>query len=129
MNTLLHSLELAPLWGLVSIRDMGTDDYPQSADGDYECLAGRGQIYVSTRTDSEGDVRVRVYLGKADPAVMRVIHEGVMEFKSGIISITAPAMEDEETVILPAAGVWQVGVAVSGGGSPDSVDVYLSSVS
>ncbi|MGW3044376.1 hypothetical protein ACWC9T_31010 [Kitasatospora sp. NPDC001159] len=126
MSTLLSSVEVTSLWGLVSIRDFGTDDYPQTDDGEYDCLPGHGQIYVSTRTDSDGDVEVRIHLGEAAPADMRVIYDGPMDFKSGVISVTPPAMEDRETVILPSAGIWRVVVAVSGGSRPDLVCLYLT---
>lgn len=122
-----------PLWaghltaqyGLVSLRDFGTTDNPVAETGEEAVVFSPGKLYVATRLDTEGDVRIEVRLGDPAPGSGREVLDAAMEFSSGIVCVADPVDPDSETLRLPRAGRWRTRVRVRGEPRPHTVAVFL----
>ncbi|WP_448319043.1 hypothetical protein [Streptomyces sp. CO7] len=114
-------------YGLVSIRDFGTTDNPVAETGEEAVIFSPRKTYVATRPDTDGDVRVEVWLGDPGPAHGhgREVLDAEMEFTSGIVCVVDPVDPDSETVRLPRAGRWRTRVRVQGAPRPHTVSVFL----
>lgn len=108
--------------GLVAIRDFGTEFNPSE-----ELMEGvyftPGHLLVSGRGDTEGGVAVQISIGDGDPPRTPKIFERGMNFLSGVVSVSAPEAPDEESLRLPQAGMWRVGVYAAG--FPESSAIHL----
>jgi hypothetical protein len=125
MNFLLKSLTLWPLWAQVSIRDFGTLDYPEGNPEEEGVVASSGHIYVPTRSDSDGQVNIEISAGATMPENSRLVYEGILTLESGVLCVTPPAMEDEETLHMPRPGDWSVRIAVRGEPRADFVAIVF----
>jgi hypothetical protein len=125
MNRLLWTENVSTQYSLLSIRDFGTSDYPVAETGEEDVVYTPGQIYVATRSDVDGEVRVEVWLGTPSPDSGCGVLDSVMNFSSGIMCVSAPAEEDEESLQLPEPGAWRVRVCVQGEPEPHSVYLFL----
>ncbi|MEU3553795.1 hypothetical protein [Streptomyces fragilis] len=122
-----------PLWAdhfraqyaLISIRDLGTTDNPVAGTGEEEVVFSPGKVYVATRPDVDGDVRVELWAEEPDALRGREVLNAVMEFESGIVCVADPVDPDGETVRLPRAGRWRTRVRVQGEPRPHTVSVFL----
>lgn len=111
----------------ISLRDYGTSYWPVAGDsGDpSEIIASPGHIYVPTRSDSDGDVVVEVRVGAVDIPGIRRIFQGVIELDSGVLSVTPPVVEDEETYRMPRPGSWRLTIGVRGEPEADYVALFF----
>jgi hypothetical protein len=125
MGQILWSEDVYTQFPMISIRDFATADYPVAETGEEEVIYTPGQIYVASRSDVDGGVRVEVWLGVPDSQSGRNVLDSVMNFRSGIMCISAPAEEDQESLRLPAHGNWYVRVYVQGEPRPHTVSVFL----
>lgn len=125
MSRILHTRVVSPFWGLVSIRDFDTADYPTGGTGEEEIQVLPGHIYVATQSDTDGDVPVEIRVGEVDVPGLRTVFDGTLSVNSGVLCVTAPAMEDEETFHLPRPGEWSVKIAVRGDPRPTFVALFL----
>ncbi|MER5477738.1 hypothetical protein ABT026_12300 [Streptomyces sp. NPDC002734] len=125
MRRLLWADHFSAQYGLISIRDFGTTDNPVAATGEEEVISSPGKTYVATRSDTDGDVRVELWLGDPEPGHGREVLDAEMEFVSGIVSVADPVDPDSETVRLPRAGRWRTRVRVQGVPRPHTVSVFL----
>ncbi|GAA3578849.1 hypothetical protein [Streptomyces osmaniensis] len=125
MSQLLWAEDVYTQFPMVSVRDFGTEDYPVAETGEEEVIHTPGQIYIASRSDVDGDVRVEVWLGAPDPERGRNVLDSVMTFSSGIMCVSAPAEEDQESLRLPTPGNWRVRVCVEGEPRPHTVSLFL----
>ncbi|WP_371604914.1 hypothetical protein OG345_40310 (plasmid) [Streptomyces sp. NBC_01220] len=119
-DTLLTSVS-----GIVAVRDFGTEDQP-SVESMEEFYFTPGNLLIAARPDFEGDIAVHVSVGGEMPSAMRQVLEKIMNFKSGILSVSAPEYPDEESLRLPCAGYWKVRAFVCGSPNPDRVVLILN---
>ncbi|MFF3467450.1 hypothetical protein [Streptomyces sp. NPDC002619] len=125
MSQLLWADGVSTQYSLISIRDFGTADNPVAETGEEEVIYSPGQIFVASRSDVDGDVRVEVWLGTPGPDSGRRVMDSVMNFSSGIMSVTDPGDLDEESLRLPEPGPWCVSVCVQGEPRPHTVSLFL----
>ncbi|MER6131036.1 hypothetical protein [Streptomyces sp. NPDC001815] len=112
-------------FGLVSTRDFETEDQPDVESGEEELVALPGNVFVATRSDTEGEVRVEVRIGECDVPDARIVFDGSMVFQSPFMCITGVVDPDEESLLLPRTGEWKVRVYVHGYPHPSRVMVHL----
>ncbi|MFC9847318.1 hypothetical protein ACFWFF_09730 [Streptomyces sp. NPDC060223] len=124
---MLYSEDISNQFGLVSIRDFETEDQPNAESGEEEVMALPGHLFVATRSDTEGDVRVEVHVGECDIPDVRVVFDGSMVFRSSFLCITGAVDPDEETFPLPRTGEWGIRVYVYDSPRPSRVFVFLDS--
>lgn len=126
MSRLIASFSISSQFGLVSIRDLDTEDQPTAETGEEDFLFLPGHLFVATRNDSAGEVQVDVMTGgeEAAPGRRKLIDE-VMRFPSSVISITDAVDPDRESVRLPKAGEWRVRIYVEGHPRPHRVILVL----
>lgn len=123
----LYADEILNQFGLLSIRDFETEDQPNVESGEEEVVALPGNLFVATRSDTEGEVRVELRLGECDIPEARIVFDGSMVFQSSFMCITGVVDPDEETFPLPRSGEWKVRVYVHGTPHPSCVMVFLDS--
>lgn len=85
MNRLLSELATAPLYGQVSLHDVGTTDLPDWVTGEEQVVTSEHAVVVATRSDVDGDVTIRVFEGDEDI-------DGTLVY-DGEVSVTTPALE------------------------------------
>ncbi|QYX77907.1 hypothetical protein [Streptomyces akebiae] len=113
-------------FGLISIRDFETEDQPEVESGEEEIVSLPGNIFVATRTDMQGEVRVEIHVGECvNRPDSRLIFDGSMTFRSSWMCVTGVVDPDEETLRLPRSGEWKIKVYVQGSPRPDGVTVFL----
>ncbi|WP_369146614.1 hypothetical protein [Streptomyces sp. R44] len=112
-------------YGLVTVRDFGTEEAPTFDSGEEEYVFLPSNLILAVRPDTEGDVTVEVRVGGADFAGHELLLEARMMFSSSVVVITTPTYVDEESLHLPRAGSWAVKVWVNSRPRPDSVILTL----
>lgn len=124
MSELVWSDAIPTQFGLISIRDFGTEDHPSVETGEEVVVPTPGHIFVASQTDTDGDVSVAVRVGDPDIPGHRLVFDGVMHFNSSSLCVVAPTEPDEKTVAIPAPGVWKVKICVEGD-SPHSIAIFF----
>jgi hypothetical protein len=125
MRRLLWSDDFRTQYAIISIRDYGTSDNPVADTGEEDVIYSPGKIYVATRPDIDGDVRVEIWIGDPDSGSGREVLDSFMDFSSGIVCVADPVDPDSETLRLPGAGRWKTRVRVKGEPRPHTVSVFL----
>lgn len=97
MNRLLAEVITAPLYGQVSVHDVGTVDLPDWVTGEERVVTSEHAVVVATRSDAEGDVTIRVFEGDDDA-------EGALVF-DGEVSVTSPALEIGSIIAAKLEGI------------------------
>ncbi|MEU8947779.1 hypothetical protein [Streptomyces sp. NPDC048489] len=111
--------------GLISIRDMHTEDQPEVQTGSELFTFLPGHVFITVRPDFEGDVAVEFIVdGQVDLGVPPLF-DRVMQFDSGALCASDVVDPDEELLKLPRAGAWRVKVYTEGTPWPHKVTVVF----
>lgn len=112
-------------YGLVTVRDFGTEEAPTFDDGEEDYVFLPSNLILAVQPDTEGDVAVEVRVGGADFVGHELLLEAQMVFTSSVMVITTPTYVDEESLHLPRAGSWTIKVWVNSRPRPNSVILVL----
>lgn len=107
--------------GLVAFRDLGTADQPRVVSGEEDILFLPGHLVVVGRSDR--DIQVEVRVGGGDLSGAQRVFGGVMNFRSGVLSVSEPESPDEESLRLPRCGSWNVQVYLRS--APEREELYF----
>ena len=65
MSSVLLETSVLPLYGQITVQDVGATDLPEWRTGEERAVATSRAILVATRPDTDGDVTIRVVHGPA----------------------------------------------------------------
>ncbi|MEU7566578.1 hypothetical protein [Streptomyces fradiae] len=115
-------------FGLISFRDFGVAEVPESEDPAAAVHFHSRNVYVATRSDADGEVNVQVRCGSPDLSGYREVLDASMDFRSALLCIQDVVEEDVPAVRLPRDGFWGVRIFVNDVSLPDSVVLFLDSM-
>lgn len=121
---MIYEMSILPLYGQVSVSDVGTVDLPDWGTGDEPAIFSEHAVVVATRSDFDGEVTITILEDDGNVDGQEVF--------AGEISCTTPAIEVGSIVAanlvrIPLAriGNVRVRVFVEPAGAPAYVSVLL----
>ncbi|MCU1441229.1 MAG: hypothetical protein JWP85_2226 [Rhodoglobus sp.] len=87
MNHVLAEVSALPLFGQITVQDVGTSDLPDWETGEERVVATKHAVAVATRSDADGDVTIRVIEGEEVGELGQLVFEGALSLTSPLLEV------------------------------------------
>ena len=89
-NQVLGAISVPPAYAQVVIQDAGTGDLPDWSTGDERVVHTPPAIYVATRPDHEGEVRIVVLRGSSAEGLGTKVFDGTLSLTTAELEVGSP---------------------------------------
>lgn len=125
MNRMLVQMRALPLYGQVTVADVGTSDLPDWETGEERAISTEHAVAVATRSDSEGDVTITVFEGRDRVGLGDVVFEGEISLTSHLLEVGNSLAATIAHADVGRAGYLRLRIFVEPANIPEKVTILI----